>query len=61
MLKTLRQREPLTLGNAPAHKLFERVTVMRKSDIEVARSFADYEVKVNKENLPAGIEPLELI
>lgn len=49
------------LGNAPAHKLFERVTVMRKRDIEVARSFTDYEVTVNRENLPAGIEPQELL
>jgi CRISPR-associated protein Csd2 len=49
------------LGNAPAHKLFERVTIARKPGVEVARSFADYDVKVNKESLPTGIEPLELL
>lgn len=47
------------LGNHPAHKLFERVTVSRKPGIEAARSFSDYDVKVNKENLPAGIEASE--
>src|SRR5208283_3797813 len=30
------------LGNAPAHKLFERVQVARKTDVEVGRSFSDY-------------------
>jgi len=49
------------LGNAPAHKLFERVSVVRKSDVPVARSFADYVVTVNRDNLPAGVEILELL
>jgi CRISPR-associated protein Csd2 len=49
------------LGNAPAHKLFERVTVVRKPSVEPARSFADYDTKVNKENLPTGIELIEPI
>lgn len=47
------------LGNAPANKLFERVTVKRKDttngDALPARSFADYEVAVNKSDLPKGI------
>lgn len=33
------------LGNAPSHKLFEAVTVKRKPDVEVARTFTDYEIK----------------
>lgn len=49
------------LGNHPAHKLFERVTVARKPGTEVARSFADYDLKVNKENLPAGVDIIELL
>ncbi len=49
------------LGNAPAHKLFERVNVARKADVPVARSFADYLVTVNKDNLPAGVEILDLL
>jgi CRISPR-associated protein Csd2 len=49
------------LGNAPAHKLFERVTVQRKSDVAVARAFSDYEIKVNKTGLPSDIELIELL
>ena len=47
------------LGNAPAHKLFERVTVSRKPGVEVARSFADHVVTISRESLPAGVELLE--
>ncbi len=50
-----------TLGNAPAHKLFERVTVQRKANVPVARSFSDYDVTVNKSGLPAGIELIEML
>ena len=49
------------LGNAPAHKLFERVTVQRKSDVPVARSFSDYDVVVNKTGLQSGVELIELL
>jgi len=49
------------LGNAPAHKLFDRVTLKRKSLVEVARSFADYDVTVNRDNLPKEIEIIELL
>jgi CRISPR-associated protein Csd2 len=49
------------LGNAPAHKLFERVTVARKTTVSVARSIADYDITVNKDALPAEIELLELL
>lgn len=44
------------LGNAPAHKLFERVTVALKPEVKTAaRQFADYDVAVNEQSLPAGI------
>mgnify|MGYP005809917083 CR=1 FL=1 len=43
------------LGNAPAHQLFERVQVVRKAGVDVPRSFADYEVSVNLEGLPAEV------
>jgi CRISPR-associated protein Csd2 len=49
------------LGNAPAHKLFERVTAKRKSGVDVARAFSDYAVVVDKSGLPAGVEVLELL
>jgi hypothetical protein len=49
------------LGNAPAHKLFERVTIQRKSGVPVARAFSDYDVAINKTGLPAGVELIELL
>ena len=50
-----------TLGNAPAHKLFERVTVRRKASVEVARDFSDYDVNVEHNGLPGGVEIIEKI
>jgi CRISPR-associated protein Csd2 len=47
------------LGNAPAHKLFERVTVARKPGVDAARSFGDYLVTLNRDGLPAGVELIE--
>lgn len=42
------------LGNAPAYKLFDSVQVKRKNDVEVPRSYHDYEVTVSDE-LPSGV------
>lgn len=44
-----------TLGDAPAHKLFERVKVAKRDGIESPRSFDDYTVTVDAENLPPGV------
>ena len=49
------------LGNAPANKLFDLVTVERKDKSVPARSFADYEVTIDKEHLPSGVTIEELI
>ena len=49
------------LGNAPANKLFDLVTVERKDKTVPARSFADYEVTIDNEHLPAGVTIEELI
>jgi len=43
------------LGNHPAHKLFEAVTVTRKEGDGPARSFGDYEVVVDKAAIPASV------
>ena len=48
------------LGNAPSHLLFDHIQVKRKTD-KPARSYSDYEVSVNKEQLPAGVTLLELL
>lgn len=47
------------LGNAPAHKLFERVTVQRMNPGQPARSYGDYRISVEKENLPEGVAIIE--
>lgn len=44
------------LGEAPAHKLLERVTTRRRDDVPVARTFSDYEVNVDTSPLPDGVE-----
>ena len=54
-------KHQMPLGNAPAHKLFERVSVQRRSTVEVARAFSDYEVVVDRDNLPTGIDFLDLL
>ena len=43
------------LGNAPAHRLFERLQVERKDDATVPRRFADYSVTLDESDLPAGV------
>jgi CRISPR-associated protein Csd2 len=61
------------MGNAPAHSLFDRVTVERVYNGEAlpvgdqrshnyppARAFSDYAVTVDSANLPAGVEILDL-
>lgn len=48
------------LGNAPAHKLFDRVSITRKDTGEPPRAFSDYTVTVDESNLPNGITLLNL-
>lgn len=44
------------LGNAPAHKLFERIKVKRNPDSKgPARSFGDYQVTVDDSGLEGGV------
>ena len=43
------------LGNAPSYKLFERVQVAKKDPRKAPRSYHDYQVTVDTENLPEWI------
>jgi CRISPR-associated protein Csd2 len=43
------------LGNAHAHKLFERVSAKLKVAGTLPRNFSDYDVSINANDLPAGI------
>jgi CRISPR-associated protein Csd2 len=44
------------LGNAPAHKLFDLVKVDRgDNDSKPARAFSDYQVTIDRDNMPQGV------
>ncbi len=43
------------LGNAPAHRLMERVRIGRKADVKAARSVGDYDIVVDDGSLPSGV------
>jgi CRISPR-associated protein Csd2 len=47
------------LGNAPAHALFDRVTARLKDPNAPPRSFAGYEILVDRENVPHGVTLIE--
>lgn len=47
------------LGNAHAHKLFERIKVKKKAD--VPRGFSDYAVEVDESDMPAGVTLLRKV
>jgi CRISPR-associated protein Csd2 len=49
------------LGNAPAHKLLERVTVARVGTEGSPRGFADYAVGLDSANLPSGVTVQQMI
>lgn len=49
------------LGDAPAHELFERITIKRNEGVESPRKFEDYTVSVNDANLPEGVALTRLV
>ncbi|EKM99104.1 type I-C CRISPR-associated protein Cas7/Csd2 [Acidocella sp. MX-AZ02] len=70
--KLLIFRHESPLGNAPSHELFGRITTLRRFKGQThaigdeatdnwppARSFDDYEIRVDRDNLPAGVELIE--
>ncbi len=53
-----------SMGNAPAHVLFESVKVERIDDSEdrpAARGFSDYRVDIDRRVIPAGVTVTELL
>lgn len=48
-------------GNAPAYKLFERVTVRPKGTERFANSYADYEIEIDKAGMPENVELIEMV
>ena len=53
-------RHESELGNAPAYRLFDRVHVSKKRKETPARSYQDYEVHVDTENLPKGVSCMRM-
>lgn len=49
------------LGNAHASSLFDLVSVWRREGVAVPRAFADYEVAVREDELPAGVTLTRLV
>ena len=53
-------RHDSELGNAPANKLFDLVHIEKTTDA-APRSFKDYKVTIDKDNVPTGVTIKELI
>ena len=49
------------LGNAPAHRLFERIAATRRVSVQTARQFSDYEFSINRNDLPENVEMVEML
>ena len=49
------------LGNDPAYKLFDTVSVKRKEGVIAARSYNDYDVEVAENKLPEGVSCTRMI
>lgn len=48
------------LGNAPSHKLFDLIEVVKKGGVITPRKFDDYILRVD-ENTPAGVHLIEAL
>ncbi|MCD7741301.1 MAG: type I-C CRISPR-associated protein Cas7/Csd2 [Ruminococcus sp.] len=46
------------LGNAPAHLLFDKISITKKSDVKAPRNFSDYTINVDT-NMPDGVTLIE--
>ena len=49
------------LGNARSSQLFDLVKIEKKDGIDYPRSFEDYQLTIDKDNLPAGVSIEEMI
>jgi len=49
------------LGKAPAHVLFDLVMMEKAADANPPLSFKDYMVKIDVDNVPTGVELIEMI
>lgn len=54
-------RHATELGNAPAYKLFDTVSVARKDNVDVPRSYSDYNVSIATDKIPEGVTCTRMI
>ena len=59
MRKLLLFRHSSKLGNAPSHLLLDAVKIGRKPGVAVPRSFEDYELSIERSQLPDSVELVE--
>lgn len=48
------------LGCAPAHKLFGTISIKRKENVPVPRAYSDYEVSIDTDSIPEGVECIRM-
>lgn len=49
------------LGECPAYKLFDTITVKRKDESTPPRSYHDYEVTIDEDSIPSSVELTRMI
>ena len=54
-------RHATELGNAPAYKLFDTISVARKDNVDVPRSYSDYNVSIATDKIPEGVTCTRMI
>lgn len=54
-------RHESKLGNARSSQLFDLVKVNKRTEVEYPRQFEDYEISIDENNLPIGVEIENLI
>jgi CRISPR-associated protein Csd2 len=49
------------LGNAPSARLFETISALHLDEAKPPRGFADYEIRIRRDDVPQGVQMLELL
>ena len=49
------------LGNAPSHKLFDRLSIKKKPEVLVPRQFTDYDTRIDDGDLPPGVSMTDML
>jgi CRISPR-associated protein Csd2 len=50
-----------SLGNTPAHKLFDCIQIRKKEGVNVPRGFTDYEININHNQIPQNVTLINMI